>query len=107
MKKNEVLVASILGAVALSAAVVGFMKRKFIKQKFQQARKRIFGNRDAVAYVPDPAPDPASEPAHAPKPAPEPAPEPKPEPAADDTTAETMAAGGAPEALNPKDASKD
>lgn len=93
MKKKDVIVASLLGVVALSAAVVGFVKRDFVRKKFQQARKRIFGNRDAVAYVPDPAPVPDPEPAPAPKPAPEPAPEPK--PAADDATAETMAAGGA------------
>ncbi len=91
MKKNEVIVASLLGVVALSAAVVGFVKRDFVRKKFQQARKRIFGNRDAVANVPDPAPVPDPEPA--PKPAPEPAPEPK--LASDDATAETMTAGGA------------
>ena len=95
MKKNEVIVASLLGVVALSAAVVGFVKRDFVRKKFQQARKRIFGNRDAVANVPDPAPVPDPEPA--PKPAPNPAPEPAPEPklASDDATAETMTAGGA------------
>lgn len=93
MKKKDVIVATLLGAVALSAAVVGFVKRDFVRKKFQQARKRIFGNRDAVAYVPDPAPVPDPEPAPAPKPAPEPAPEPK--LASDDATAETMAAGGA------------
>ena len=44
MKKNEIIVASLLGVVALSAAVVGFVKRDFVRKKFQQARKRIFGN---------------------------------------------------------------
>lgn len=80
MKKNEVFVYSILGVITVSAAVVGFVKRKFIKKKFCQAKKRLqerFSGQSA--YIPEPEPDPIPDPApaHNPVPEPDPAPEPK------------------------------
>lgn len=78
MKKNEVFVYSILGVITVSAAVIGFVKRKLIKKKISQVKNRLqerFSGQSAYIPEPDPIPDPA--PAHNPVPEPDPAPEPK------------------------------
>ena len=91
MKKNEVIVASLLGVITVSAAVVGYVKRKFIKRKVRQVCNRLFRRSEPAAYIPepDPAPDPT------PKTDPAPAPTPDPAPTTDDAVAETLASGSA------------
>ena len=75
MKKNEILVASVLGIITLSAAVLGFVKREFFRTKIRHARNRLCKRHsvpDPDALIDDPAPTHSDATATSAGPAPDP-----------------------------------